>query len=199
MKVGGASLYSLGRFSAELYSILHEYRNQKVYLLVGGGDLIESMRTLNRLYTALDPVSMHWRCIELLDHTCEIAGELCHEIPVIRTALELSQFGCDKDKDCAWIRVQSFYQRGSLDDIPESWRPSENWETTSDALAWLLGMRVHATRVMLLKRSANLMLSSNIDQAAASGTIDSETVRLVRLHANESPMIEIREFGMSDR
>ena len=44
--------------------------------MVGGGDLVETMRTAHRIYPKLDEEKMHWRCIELLDHTWAIAKEI---------------------------------------------------------------------------------------------------------------------------
>jgi aspartokinase-like uncharacterized kinase len=195
IKLGGASLFHPSGFQSELNDILQEFQRCKVYLMVGGGELIEAIRSLHRMYPILDPVSLHWRCIQLLDHTCQIAAELTPHIPMIRSNPELVQFRGEPNTGSAWVSPQSFYQRDRTDNIQDSWRPREGWETTSDALAWLLAMTTSASRLVILKRGISSYPTLTLEHAATLGIVDPEIARLFRLHKNHSLTLEFKEFG----
>jgi 5-(aminomethyl)-3-furanmethanol phosphate kinase len=189
LKLGGASLFASEGFGTELQSLLFEFRHDRVYLMVGGGDLIESMRTLHRLHPDLDQEEMHWRCIDLLDSTWDIAQRLFPVPQTVRDSKELARFTAGgPSPSTAWIRVLSFYSAALGSSIPSTWLPRANWDTTTDAIAWLLGMIVDADRVVLLKRcpcDSNWSLS----QAAELGIVDKEVARLA--HENPKPTLSI--------
>ncbi|MEQ1827481.1 MAG: hypothetical protein ABL921_16095, partial [Pirellula sp.] len=58
IKLGGASLFRTGGFQLQLQHLLEEFQDQKVYLIAGGGDLVESMRTLHGIYPELNHAEM---------------------------------------------------------------------------------------------------------------------------------------------
>ena len=63
IKVGGASLCHPQGFQSQLRLLLDEFRSELVYVMVGGGELVESMRTAHRIYPNLSTEDMHWHCV----------------------------------------------------------------------------------------------------------------------------------------
>jgi aspartokinase-like uncharacterized kinase len=197
IKLGGASLFHASPFQAPLSLMLQEYSQYKIYLIAGGGDLIESMRTIHRIHPSLDPVHMHWRCVRLLNETCTLANELFPLGSTIETAndlMEFSQFASGSVPDARWVQVQSFYSEASVACMPAALTPRCGWETTTDALAWLLGVTVEAERVVLVKR-ADQDLGISLRSAAQQGIIDSELERLCQENGCHQPAIELRRLA----
>ena len=192
IKVGGATLFQPDGFQEVLNPLLDEFRDDHVYVMVGGGDLVEAMRTAHRIYPTLSCEEVHWNCVELLDTTWGIAKSVMPLDQSIYDSRDLARFGLWNDTARAcWVRVQSFYSRCHCDGIPNSWMPTSNWNTTTDALAWLLGMTVGADRVVLVKQ-CECNDSWTLEQASALGVVDSEISRLVNLHPAPQMHIEIR-------
>ena len=192
IKIGGATLFQPNGLKKELCSLLSQYQCAQVWLLVGGGDLVESMRTLHQIYPFLKEEEIHWRCVELLDHTWAIAREIVsldHDINN-RDELELaSREGINPS--VLLVRVGSFYKRGDIDWIPSGWLPKLDWNTTTDALAWLLGKIIDADRVILMKK-CKCSPDWTIAEAAQRGIIDTELARLVHSNPEKRPMVELK-------
>ena len=192
IKLGGSSFFNQGGFQSELRSLLEQYRNAQVYMIVGGGDLVEAMRTLHLLYPSLNAEELHWQCIELLDYSWSIASQVFPVDEMMYHQDDLAKFGKDVSKGkTGWVRVQAFYSKSLCEGIPKAWLPHCNWSTTSDALAWLLGMIVQADRVVLIKQC---WCDPNwtIADAADRGVVDPEIARLSRLNPNSKLHIELR-------
>jgi hypothetical protein len=51
--------------------------------------------------------------------------------------------------------------------------PAENWDTTSDTLAWLLALRIKASQLQLIKKP-DCSKVQTIEQAAQLGIVDSQ-------------------------
>ncbi len=191
IKIGGATLFQPNGFEKVLRSLLNQNQNAQVWLLIGGGDLIESMRTIHQIYPSLNDEELHWRCVELLDHTWAIAREIVSLSHSITNCEELDRASLDRSTTfVCWVRVQAFYNRNNCDFIPKKWLPQSNWNTTSDALAWLLGKMIDADRVILIKKcecDPNLSMA----EAANRGIIDSELARLVQSNPGERPIVDL--------
>ncbi|MCE2783927.1 MAG: hypothetical protein LW699_03505 [Pirellula sp.] len=72
LKIGGASVFSSPTASDPLHQFLLGIRKDNLrrwFVIVGGGDTVESMRTLHRHHPQLDSQRMHWRCVDLLRAT----------------------------------------------------------------------------------------------------------------------------------
>jgi 5-(aminomethyl)-3-furanmethanol phosphate kinase len=196
IKIGGATLFQPNGFLSELHALLQEYDGSQIWLIVGGGDLIESMRTLHRIYPHLDHEETHWRCVEMLDHTWAIAKQVYGTGVAIESPEELAKYAQDKPtQGLFWVRVQSFYNRASMHLIPNKWQPSSNWNTTTDTLAWLLGKTIHADRVLLIKQCAcdpNWTMS----EAAKLGVIDSELARLLEANTSDRPTVQFTKLAV---
>ena len=190
IKVGGATLFQNGGFQSELRSLIAKFEADQVWMLAGGGDLVESMRTAHRIYPKLDAVQIHWRCIELLDHTWQLANEIFLADSPITTFEDLKRVASIHNRSGVhWVRVQSFYNRAECHDIPDAWCPESSWNTTTDALAWLLAKRIDADRVILMKQ-CECDPNWSLTEASQRGIIDSELARLVSINGAARPSVE---------
>ncbi len=133
IKIGGATLFQPDGFERQLHSVLGQYENAQLWLLVGGGDLVETMRTAHRIYSKLDEIEMHWRCVELLDHTWAIAKEIFPSDHAIDSREDLEKATLlEAAPGVFWVRVSSFYNRNECYWTPSLWLPKCDWSTTSD-------------------------------------------------------------------
>jgi hypothetical protein len=140
-------------------------------VILGGGETVESMRLLHKYHPHLDPAKMHWRCVELLRGTSDAAAELLGFQQRIWTPLQLDQAIADPKPSCYLVDVSSYYHPTLLNWIPQELLPPENWNTTSDSLAWLLALRIHADELQLIKKPDSSSVQS-IEQAAQLGLVD---------------------------
>lgn len=191
IKIGGATLFQPNGFETELRKLLSQNQNAQVWLMAGGGDLVETMRNAHQIYPKLDDEEMHWRCVELLDYTWSIAKEVFQTDYAVTSREDLERLSNrGRASGTCWVRVQSFYSRENCGLIPDSWLPRSNWSTTSDVLAWLLGMMIDADRVILMKQ-CECDRAWTIAEAAHRGVIDSESSRLVDANPGVRPIIEL--------
>jgi aspartokinase-like uncharacterized kinase len=180
LKIGGASLFAPQSEFNRLIDYLktdETLLNSRVFLIVGGGETVESMRLLHGIYPQLDPIAMHWRCIELLDATWQVASELmdfCQRIP---TTESLQQAFSSHTPSWNIVRPGAFYSPILAQQLPANISPDPSWETTTDALAWLLAILAQGDEVLLIKK-ANCSSIKSLAQAAACGIVDPEIHRL---------------------
>ena len=192
IKIGGATLFHPDGFKAELSALSGQYASAQVWVIVGGGELVEAMRTVHQLVPELNEEEMHWRCVELLDHTWSITKEIFPMGISIANREELLR--ASEPRDVAGfflVRVQSFYERESYELLPSSWQPKSNWRTTTDSLAWLLSRIIGADRVILVKQ-CECDPSLTLPQASELSVIDQELPRLIDANPGSHPIIEFR-------
>jgi hypothetical protein len=197
VKIGGASLFRPNIDIASMEAAIRPGPTRRVFVLFGGGDTIESMRTLHARFPRLDPVALHWRCIRLLDATWEVACELLPDhSPVadwetlIRSA---TAHGATSDGAKSYlVRAGAFYSETASEDLPEAWLPRVGWETTTDALSWLLAKVVQAPTLRLAKQ-CKCNPDWSVHEAHDAGIIDSE---LARLATADSDPIRIEWFQL---
>ena len=191
IKIGGATLFQPNGFEIALRKLLSQNQNAQVWLVAGGGDLVESMRMVHQIYPKLDDEEMHWRCVELLDYTWSIAKEVFQSDCAVASREDLDRLSkLGRVPGTCWVRVQSFYSRDNCGLLPELWLPKSDWGTTSDVLAWLLGMMIDADRVILMKK-CECDPAWTIAEAAQRGVIDVELARLVNANPCARPIIEL--------
>ena len=87
-KLGG-SLLTMPDVADRLRSWLRQQTPAQTLFVVGGGDFVEAMRTLDAVH-AFDAEWCHWFCVELLEQSAMILNRLLPEIPQICTPAELS-------------------------------------------------------------------------------------------------------------
>jgi len=191
IKLGGATLFREEGFIEVLSPLLNRFAHEQVFVMVGGGDWVEGMRTIHRIYPHLDPVEIHWRCVELLETSLAVAREVMPLEGCIETSWDRHGIAdIDAQRQQLWLSVRSFYDRGAIKNLPSSWQPKLNWETTSDALAWLAGKCLKADRVVLMKQ-CNMDPSWSLDVAVELGIVDPEIVRLAALDTNKTMAVEL--------
>ena len=198
IKLGGASLFSSepsiqlfeGYFRECETRAPFQRTSSQHFVIVGGGDTVESMRTIHRLHPKLDLREMHWRCVDLLDTTWDIATTLFPSLKPITDRNELDQILASGEQGWYLVRVTSYYHRSQLEWIPEHFLPRENWDTTTDALAWLLAYKVHALELELIKKPVH-EFDQSFDDAASQGLIDPEISRFAKA---DSPRVPFASF-----
>ncbi len=89
LKLGG-SLLLIPDWPQRLQSWLAAHPAPLDLLLVGGGEIVESVRRLDTQHDFSASFS-HWLCIDLLSATARIAAQLLPEFPLIATSEELWQ------------------------------------------------------------------------------------------------------------
>jgi len=193
LKVGGAAIFHPEGFQKQILPLLEEFQEYQVLLIAGGGDLIESMRSIHKIYPEVTAGAMHWRCVELLRHSLEICHDLLPLRGAIRSALDFQGLLSNAPTPGQhWICVTSFYSRDLADRIPEKWRPSSDWNTTTDAIAWLLAKMVSADMLVLMKQ-CSIDPQWSLAEAAERGVVDTEIARLSGLDREPSLRITLRQ------
>ncbi len=189
VKIGGATLHASNDLADDVQRVVDCNSGNDLFLIVGGGLMIDAMRELHRTYPTLSDEAMHWRCIRLLDATWEIACELLPFAVPIATENELERALSNDRTDPRFVchvfmvRIDTFYRQDLLASIPESWRPQVGWDTTSDAIGWLLAKRIGADRMVLLKQTANID-GLSVTSAANGGIVDRELSRLASIDSD---------------
>jgi 5-(aminomethyl)-3-furanmethanol phosphate kinase len=163
----------------------------EVYLIVGGGGMIEAMRELDRLHH-LNEVDMHWRCVAMLRHTADIAYEILNRTKVrdrLRLIRDREEFDaqCEdtsRQSDVMIVYPEACYHSAlaELNVITES-IPQAGWKTTTDAIAVFAAIRLKADACYLLKSCEVEGLDDSV-VASDCGVVDSECSRLARVYAN---------------
>ncbi len=145
IKLGG-SLLDRVSFVSDVRHYLSSRSDQSIWIIVGGGELVEQMRTFDQRFQ-LDSHWMHWHCIELLQTTFELTSQLLPELHRIETIEGLIASVQLARPQHSLVAIKSFYQRETSPEIPLP----ESWDTTSDSLAGLLALMVQAEELVLLK------------------------------------------------
>ena len=89
LKLGG-SLLLISDWPRRLHNWLSQYPAPLNLLLVGGGEIVESVRRLDAQHH-FSPSFSHWLCVDLLSATTRIANQLLPEFPLVATSDELWQ------------------------------------------------------------------------------------------------------------
>ena len=201
IKLGGSLLQRSGWYAA-FEAFVQTLKPQPIYLIVGGGMMIQAMRVLDDRHK-LDSAAMHWRCVEMLRYTSDIAYQL-----LMRTSLstrlmridDAESFGDHQDKsldnisDTTIFVVNpiSFYNP-QLAANPDWSLPTLDWRTTTDAIAILLATLVKAEQCVLLK-SCDVDSVQSLKHASELGIVDSESLRMAKHFANIR-LLELRVAG----
>jgi aspartokinase-like uncharacterized kinase len=165
VKVGGSLLQRPG-LVRELGTWNARQSPARTGWVFGGGEIVDGMRRLDQRFS-LDPKRVHWRCIELLRATWEVACELFPQWNPVNDPRTLDHWVKQETKlSAVLISIQAFYYPGVErgDTLPES------WSTTSDALAGFLATRVRADELVLLKNCEVRHCTSN--ELVERGIID---------------------------
>jgi aspartokinase-like uncharacterized kinase len=175
IKLGG-SLLLFPKLPSALTAWLSRQTPAINILIVGGGECVEAMRELDALWK-LDPQLMHWRCVDLLDATWQIAKELWPKWPTYGPDTGRENADCQQLLDfirsssfasdphgALLVRVRSVYGN-SCQQLPFDWR------TTTDSIAAYLANSLDASELVLLKSTPHAF-DSTTAHAAQVGWVD---------------------------
>ncbi len=166
IKLGG-SLLDYPELVPALRRWLAKHPADKNLIVVGGGGVIEAIRSLDKIHR-LNAHFVHWKCVELLRHTAEIASHLFPEFAMVSTAeqLEATTKGT-ASRLTAIVQVPTFYsQERPHPDLPE------NWNTTTDSIAALLACELAAQELVLLKSVQPEAGTTSLAAWAGAGLVD---------------------------
>lgn len=177
IKLGG-SLLDIQDIGRRLDAWLAVNPAQVNLMVIGGGQIIEAVRELDRIHR-FDAVEIHWRCIDLLATTARIASTLFANSAMIQSSSELERFLVSQVTPAgsmlAIVQVSSFYgpqDNSDFGPLPES------WETTSDSIAALLAVRVGAEELVLMKSREPDQDCVNAHEWKNAGIVDEAFPRL---------------------
>ncbi len=171
VKLGG-SLLARRDWPQRLRDWLSANTEASTLVVVGGGELVESIRELDAVHN-LSAEFVHWLCIDLLAHTAQIVNQLLPELARIETQAELQQWCLRTENEChaqvALATVTAFYNRATHDE-----RLPKSWLTTSDSLAALLAKQIGASELVLLKSTEAKTDSkmTSAEELASLGIVD---------------------------
>ena len=176
VKLGGSLLARddlitrLPQFLSQLSAAANE--PVETLLVVGGGELVEAIRSLDRIRPG-DPETIHWICVDLMETTTDLVRGWFPNWKVVGSPEELQTcistgFGTDLP---TFVSASSFYHRGTDSALPTDWR------TTSDSIAAQLSIEVDADELVLLK-SCNVDPRATIEELVTAGIVD-ETMPMI--------------------
>ncbi|MEM9827632.1 MAG: protein kinase [Planctomycetota bacterium] len=187
IKVGGSLLTH-----PDLVDKLREYLNglspAENWLIVGGGEMVDAIRTLDRLRT-LPPDHVHWWCVELLGISFRVVSAWFPDFENIDDADAFAKRAGQAPAagSFIWVDPNAFYHRGleaqRTARDPVASLPPHDWRTTSDTIAVFLATRVGADEVHLLK-SCSIPKSGHdelqmLQQWADQGIVDEAITKFV--------------------
>lgn len=156
IKLGG-SLLTRPDWPGRLNKWLAEQSPADNLLLVGGGEIVEAVRELDRAHHFPQSFT-HWLCIELMTATFQIARQLLPEFRPVTAPQQFHQLfsqafrkgPADQTSPANYlIQVSGFYSQDAHTSLL-----AEDWSTTSDSLAAWLAWEVQADELVLLKSVA---------------------------------------------
>ncbi len=190
LKLGG-SLLNRSDWPSSLKTWLQAEPNALNLLIVGGGELVEAVRELDRAHE-LNPEFTHWLCIDLLAATLKVANQLIPEFPLISSSDDLEAIiasGRTSGPPSTYmVAIAAFYSLHT-----STQRLPEDWNTTSDSLAAWLALQVDADELVLFKSVAAPAGVTSVIELANLGLVDKalpaiadsiKSMRIVNLSAS---------------
>jgi aspartokinase-like uncharacterized kinase len=151
-------------------------------VVVGGGTIVESLRTLDRA-VSLGGEAAHWLAIRAMSLTAALAADLLSARSLAKTIEELQP---SAGEALEVLDVEQFMRADAAGDDP---LPC-NWQVTSDSIAARVAAMLHAQELVLLKST----LPSEPKQSAAlaeRGYVDAYFPQAAR-------MLSVRAVNLRD-
>lgn len=165
VKIGGSLLLQPG-LRTSINRWLAAQPPAQTLVIVGGGDLINAVRELDRAQPGL-PADIHWLCVDLLRVTFQFTRDFFDHWNVIDSAADLQRAihdGSDSDQP-ALVSASVFYRPDNDYGLPH------DWSTTTDAIAAALAVETVSDELVLLK-SCLVDQSLSIQQLADTKVVD---------------------------
>jgi len=151
--------------------------------IVGGGELIDAVRRLDRLHRC-DPARVHWRCVELLRTTFDWLADQLSGWQLHSTTDQFNALRWQTGSGKHLVAVDTFYGIDSDAGLPLS------WDTTTDAIAGWLAILLKADELVLLK-SCRPPAWSRLNDLAGRGFVDAALPQL----ADRLPPLRMVDFA----
>ncbi|MGE3410209.1 MAG: hypothetical protein AB7I37_25740 [Pirellulales bacterium] len=166
VKLGG-SLLGDGGWVAPFRTWLHRQSPAKNLLVVGGGEIVEHIRRIDR-QAALPAATSHWLAIRAMQFNAELAAALLEEARIVLRLEEFEQLPDDAGVCIAdpWTMLRDDCR---LADLPHA------WSVTSDSIAARLAAVLRAQELVLLK-SCLPPSPATREGLAAAGYVDEHFV-----------------------
>ncbi len=164
VKVGGSLFYQKDlpeRLNDLFCSRLVDHQ---VNLLFGGGPVVDALRDLDAVHT-FEQIKMHWRCIQMLKVSFELAQEWLPSATAIASPREFQQHQKCIHRGLFLHSTEAFYSPVDSDRLPLS------WATTSDSIAAFLADKLAIEHLLLLK-ACEVPQGLSVEQAAVLGMVD---------------------------
>jgi aspartokinase-like uncharacterized kinase len=132
-------------------------------IIVGGGPIVEGLRTIDRAQR-LSASASHWLAIDAMSLTARVLGELLPEARLTDspTAVDTATLGTLWILDVVpLLRAE----QGSASALPES------WDVTSDSIAAHVAHQLKASELVLLK-SAEVPQFQTVEELARAAHVD---------------------------
>ncbi len=165
VKIGG-SLLDFADLTERLELWLQTQPPSENLVVVGGGEIVEAMRQLARLYPLQDSF-VHWECVRLLQTSYAILRQLISRANCLTSredwlkylnarALRLTGAPVENQayrnhclQSITLVNVSAFYAQELAHELPL--QLPESWDTTTDSISALLCRLVGAQELVLLK------------------------------------------------
>ncbi|MFN3191004.1 MAG: hypothetical protein ACE361_10815 [Aureliella sp.] len=196
IKIGGSLLScpDIGERFANWLQGQHEAQN---FLIVGGGDAVESMRHLDAVHHFAQ-AEVHWWCVSLLSTTAKVAARLL-DVGIIDSPDALERcLAHTPTSESLVVDVNTFYTPGSaglrsplrgvsgrLDELPESWK------TTTDSISAYFTVQTQISELVLLKSIS--AADDDMDSWSREGVVDEFFPDVARQIASVR-LVNLREF-----
>lgn len=169
VKVGGSLLLRDDLLTALPRWIASQQADSETLVIIGGGELIDAIRGLERVHGG-DDVDIHWLCVDLLETTFRIVSGWFdwHRVTTPQALRSCITSGFSLQSPTL-VSARAFYVRDQVDD-PNITVPMD-WRTTSDTIAGLLAHLTAADELVLLK-SCQVDPTASLDQLVSQGIVD---------------------------
>ncbi len=207
IKLGG-SLLTLPGLKETFGNWLSRQQPAQNLAIVGGGDLVEAVRTLDSIHH-LPSHQTHWVSIDLMHTTCQLAGAILGNSAQIDRPSALEQWLLGSDPSPQPNPVALVSPLAYRSSIAESGFP-ESWDATSDSISAWFASKIGASELIVLKsgrgcdwtsKTGGGLTDAEILGFAERGVVDrlfpqfASGVPCVRIEALAGQAIDERQSG----
>jgi 5-(aminomethyl)-3-furanmethanol phosphate kinase len=192
IKLGG-SLLDWRELPATLQTWCAQQAPMANVLIVGGGELVEAVRHLDRTHE-LSQATSHWLAIRTLSVTARLVAGLVEGAVLCE---RLDQIDLSQREQLQILDVLDFMQCDARSDDP---LPA-TWEVTSDSIAARVAERLQARDLVLLKSAVPQMEDGegeSVEDLAAAGYVDGFFPKCLPNNCR-SRCVNLRSSGFDER
>lgn len=192
IKLGGSALGTpdwATRFRVWLESKTATYANTHFVVIVGGGPLVDGLRTIDK-HARLSDSTTHWGAIRLMDEAAHLVAAALGDVKLCRLYDDLLTHIC-----CPGVTIFAVSQFLSEIDprLPGGPLP-ESWDVTSDSIAGRVAIALGARELILLKPRGVEGPGARLHALVATGVVDRHFSAL----SGQIPQIQVESLSSRD-